>query len=362
MELHHDPDAPTGATAVLAVDGHDVVAAVRVGDDAGGVVAVDVAAPERVGRAEARMLVEAAMTLTPRAGDAPRSLMVSDALVRFEARRVGCAGALRGLLSPPGAEVPDAPSFAGAMSAFLPRCEVRERRMWLRAPEVRVAPDGGGGRVRIRLPREDEVMAEPVAAAADTALAVKARFGKAARGIDALSFDHGGVGLATGDVSGLAEGASGVVVLTPNFVVPDLLERERRTRAQASRRTRPEPADAVPFGSLDEVVAHECWHYLDAEVRVSGTDYVAFNAALGEALGVASLELALRGRERGAPPEWQVAHARLVEEVSAYAATNPREATAEMFSLWWCGRGGSSAVVATFGELVERVFPRVEPG
>ena len=240
---------------------------------------------------------------------------------------------------------------------FLPRCEVSERRIWLRAPEVRIVAANGDGGVRVRLPRDAEIMPEPVAAAADTALAVKARFGKAARGIDALSFDHGGVALAAGDVSGLAEGASGVVVLTPNFVVPDLLEAERRTRADASRRTRPAPADDVPFGSVDEVVAHECWHYLDAAIRVSGSRYVAFNAALGEALGVASLELALRGRERGAPPEWQAAHARLVDEVSAYAATNPREATAEMFSSWWCGRGGSSAVVATFGELVDQTFP-----
>jgi hypothetical protein len=82
---------------------------------------------------------------------------------------------------------------------------------------------------------------------------------------------------------------------------------------------------------------------------------VEFNAALGDALGVESLEHALRGRERGAPAEWQAAHAQLVRDVSNYAGTNPREATAEMFSLWWRG-DRASPVVARFGELVEQHF------
>jgi hypothetical protein len=105
------------------------------------------------------------------------------------------------------------------------------------------------------------------------------------------------------------------------------------------------------------VVAHECWHYLDAEIRVSGSAYVEFNAGLGDALGVASLELALRGREPGAPAEWRDAHARLVRDVSAYAGTSPREATAEMFGIWWCSPGPHAPVVERFGELVERYFP-----
>jgi hypothetical protein len=355
VELHRDPDAPTGATAVLAVDGRDVVGAIRVRGADGGVVALDVDLPERVGRAEARVLAEAALALADRPGAPPRNLVVSDPLVREEARRLGCGGALRGPLVP-GAAEGVLGSTATAVSVLLPTCDVREGRALFRPPDLRITDVGHRG-VRVRLPRNVELMAEPIAAAADTALAVKARFGRAAAGIDALSFDHGGVALATGDVSGLAEGASGVVVLTPNFVSADLLAEERRTRAQVNRRSRPAPADDVPCRAIDEVVAHECWHYLDAEIRVSGSDYVAFNAALGEALGVDSLELALRGRERDAPEPWRAAHARLVSEVSAYAATSPREATAEMFSRWWCGEGRSPGVVATFGELVERTFP-----
>ena len=48
---------------------------------------------------------------------------------------------------------------------------------------------------------------------------------------------------------------------------------------------------------------------------------------------------------------------RLVDEVSEYATTNPREATAEMFKLWWCRDGAPSPVVARFGELIEEFFP-----
>jgi hypothetical protein len=186
---------------------------------------------------------------------------------------------------------------------------------------------------------------------------VKTRFGRAASGIGGLSFDHGGEALATGAISGLAEGASGVVVLTPNFVGVDLLAGERLARAAAGWRMRPAPVSARPFRTLDGVVAHECWHYLDAEIRVSGTAYIEFNAALGGALGVDTLEHALRGRERDAPPEWRAAHERLVHDVSAYAGTNPREASAEMFSLWWSAPEPHPPVIARFGELVERYFP-----
>ena len=88
-----------------------------------------------------------------------------------------------------------------------------------------------------------------------------------------------------------------------------------------------------------------------------GTRVHRFNAALGDALGVGTLEHALRGRERDAPPEWRAAHERLVQDVSAYAGTNPREASAEMFSLWWTTPAPRPPVIERFGELVERYFP-----
>ena len=44
----------------------------------------------------------------------------------------------------------------------------------------------------------------------------------------------------------------------------------------------------------------------------------------------------------------------LVAEVSAYAAKNIDEVTAEMFRLWWCGPRPMSETVEVFGALVER--------
>ncbi|HEX5586639.1 MAG TPA: hypothetical protein VFZ17_04985, partial [Acidimicrobiia bacterium] len=358
VELHSDPTAPAGATRVLAVDGHDVVAQLSVPLESNGAVAIEVAAPERVRRGEARALLDAACELAAPGSSTP-VLLVSDELVRYEARVRGFTGGLRAPLAAQGAGDGVAPDtdLSIAVGGLLPLLDVRHRRALFRGPDLHVARDGRGV-LRVRLPRDTEVMAEPVAAAIDTALAVKTRFGRAASGIGGLSFDHGGEALATGAISGLAEGASGVVVLTPNFVGADLLAGERLARAEAGWRMRPAPATARPFRTLDAVVAHECWHYLDAEIRVSGTTYIEFNAALGEALGVDTLEHALRGRERDAPQAWRAAHERLTHDVSAYAGTNPREASAEMFSLWWTAPEPHAPVVARFGELVERYFPR----
>lgn len=43
-------------------------------------------------------------------------------------------------------------------------------------------------------------------------------------------------------------------------------------------------------------------------------------------------------------------------EVSAYATTNPSEATAELFKLWWCTRDDPPPIARFFGELLERYF------
>jgi hypothetical protein len=50
---------------------------------------------------------------------------------------------------------------------------------------------------------------------------------------------------------------------------------------------------------------------------------------------------------------------RIVQEVSAYATTNMREATAEMFMLWWCSRPDAppAPLVRRFGALVDRYYP-----
>lgn len=359
MELHEEAAAPDGTKRVLAVVGLDLVATITAATAAP--ADIDVLVPELVGRDEAQTLVDVGSDVVTGGGAAPARLRVSDPLVRFVARTRGFDGPLRGVLVRTEPEdsplIPAADAVAAQMAQLLAGTYVRQRRTLSGAIALRVDPPAGQ-RIRVRLPRDGSLMTEPAAAAVETLLAVKERFGRAASGVDAVSFDQGSEAITSGGIVGLAEGQSGVIALTPRFVSEDLLGAERRERVATGRRGNSAFANELPFASLDAVVAHECWHYLDAEIQVSGTAYVEFNAALGQALGVDSLEQALRGRDRGSPPEWQAAHARLVHDVSAYAGTSPREAGAEIFSAWWCNPESRAPVVARFGELVERIFPR----
>ena len=103
-------------------------------------------------------------------------------------------------------------------------------------------------------------------------------------------------------------------------------------KAQARR-----PAPAPPGGfALDGVVAHECWHVVEGQfVGRPLPGHVAFRREVGEYFGVETLEHVTHQLGTRAPPELQAATARLAAEVSGYATTNPLEATAELFKLWW---------------------------
>ncbi|MET0895010.1 MAG: hypothetical protein ABWY80_04075 [Acidimicrobiia bacterium] len=361
MELRPDPTAAPGARHVV-IDGDDVVGTTETElvDDAV-VTSIDVV--DLASDAAAAELLACVLGALP-ADDTTTSvrLRCSDDLVRQAARRDGFTASLRGQLERTAlrsgaartdTESGDLATLAAAVDQLLPDAAVAPRGGLFRSFELRATSNTMTATVR--LPRGTDLLAEPIAAAIDTMFAVKARFGRAASGITKISFDHGGDGLTSGNIAGIAEGASGSIALTPNFVASGLMI-EQRARWRAEGRARVARADDRPCANVDAVVAHECWHYLDAEVRTSGRAYVEFNASLGKALGVDSLELALRGRERDAPADWAAAYARLVNDVSHYAGTNPREAAAEMFSLWWMGRR-SSRIITRFGELVEQHFP-----
>ena len=189
--------------------------------------------------------------------------------------------------------------------------------------------------------------------AVDTAAAVLRRFPVE---VHRVSFEKATWGLETDRHAGVADPGVGMVYLHPGYVLA-----EERERALYERRAElpPDPSLMVaePYASVDETVAHELWHRIEAAShgpRAFGG--VEFHRQVGEALGVDTLEHALRGGAPGAPEPWRVAHQRLVREVSAYAATDPREAKAEMFKRWWSHRDDPSPVVARFGELVESYF------
>jgi hypothetical protein len=110
----------------------------------------------------------------------------------------------------------------------------------------------------------------------------------------------------------------------------------------------------APFNQIDATTAHEIWHQMDGAIEARRSmDGIDLRRRLGEALGVETLEQAVNGARPRSPERWKVAHARLVDEVSAYGATAPVEATAEMFKLWWCAVGEPTPIVRRFGELIE---------
>jgi hypothetical protein len=109
------------------------------------------------------------------------------------------------------------------------------------------------------------------------------------------------------------------------------------------------------FTALDGTVAHEAWHQIEAGFAARRlADRTELRHQLGLSLGVETLEQAIKGGHPRAPEHWRAAHVRLRQLVSPYAATNPVEATAEMFKLWWCRI--SNPVVDRFGELLQELF------
>ena len=344
-------------------DGEIRVAAVELSRRAGrDLVGVTVLTPLTIGRDGARALADALVEVGETTADGPPLVYVHDELVRAEARARGWTGGLRAPLTRPAGIDPAPPTDddprISAVAALLPGAGVRRGGFSRHMLTLKVASADGRTKIRLRMPDRADLMPETIASAADTTLAVKRRFGRMASGVRALAFDHGGGQFADGSVAGSAESGTGTIFLNPNLAFADDLVEQRRRAAAAGGRG----VSAVvppPFTALEGVTAHELWHNLDATIQSTPGQYVEFNRVLGEELGVATFEYALRGGEASAPPEWRAARTRIVHEVSVYATTNLREATAEMFKLWWCSRPEAPPppLVACFGALVDRFYP-----
>jgi hypothetical protein len=313
-----------------------------------GAVSLQLTAPLVIGR-DAAVAVVSALT-----GARVPVLDVGDELVRDAARRTGWTGALRGPLAAP-AGAPAPADVAAAVQALLPGTTVTRRGFGRRTLSLR-AVTTDGLRMKVKVPVRPDVVPELLAAALDVAFGVRRRFGRMASGVHTITIDDGAGAYDDHSTVGSAQSGTGTFFLDTSLACADAIDAQRRRLAgRAMVSARP----ARPWFAIDGVVAHEYWHNLDTTVVASPAVYLELNRGLGEELGVETFEHALRGREAGAPPAWRAALARIVTEVSPYATTNWREATAELFKLWWCRPldGPSSPLVACFGALLDRFYP-----
>jgi hypothetical protein len=210
----------------------------------------------------------------------------------------------------------------------------------------------------VSLPNRSDLMPEAVALAGDTTTSVLNRFPDQAFGVKFVHFDRATHGMKAGRHAGVTEGSAPSVHLNIGFVAAQEslgMWNKRASRPGGSTSARP----PSPFTAVDATLSHELWHKIESVFEAHHyTSSIAFRCQLGHHLGVETLEHAVKGGTANAPATWQAAHRRLIDEVSPYAATNRREATAELFKLWWCRAGATTPVVARFGELLDEFFPR----
>ncbi len=200
-------------------------------------------------------------------------------------------------------------------------------------------------------------MPEGVALAADTATAVFRRFPDQAAAVKFIYFDRSEYGLKTGRYGGVAQISVPSIHLNIGYVNVEAfieLVRQSAKRQQRSRSAGPR----APYTLVDTTVAHELWHQIERTFEVRHyAKAMQLRRQLGLHLGVETLEHAMKGDSPKAPSNWQAAYSQLAQEVSPYATTSAREATAELFKLWWCRSGPVSPLVSRFGELVDQMLP-----
>ena len=231
---------------------------------------------------------------------------------------------------------------------------------------VRMKIDTGTGRTfTLRVPDRTDLMPEGVARIADTAVSVVRRFPVEGGSIRHIAVDRSEWGLSKGRNSGVAELQQATIHLSMGHVLAYSsmeLHRQRATETEKAAQRRIEKhrvsgGTQLPFVAVDATTAHETWHLIEAVFEAKRfTQSVEFRRRIGHHLGVETLEQAVKGHERNAPDSWKAACGRLMDEVSPYATTNAREATAELFKAWWCRTGDVTPVVAEFGALLDEYF------
>jgi hypothetical protein len=255
----------------------------------------------------------------------------------------------------------DPTTLAAAVAALVPGVEVRARaagplRRLLRSAVAGVdavieldVDAAGRPPLRVVVPRRPDTAIEVLGRAVATTLAARVYLGASADHVVRMSIDRSSKGLVNRTSAGEAGHLHDTFHLNADFLVAGGTG-DDRFLASTNR--------------FEGTVVHEIWHVVEAGVEArSYRSTVEFRRRLGQSLGVETLERATRSWAPGASSDsaiWQAAVARLGAEVSDYATTNPKEATAEMFRLWWTVDEPSSTV-SLFGSLLPS-YIGVEPG
>ena len=364
-------DPATGAAAYAAFVDDVPVGSMVVRTDAKGTLMVTVDWLLLANRAQAGELLATIAELARHAGTATVIVDTVDELTRLVARAIGYTGGLRAPLrreldASVAAVEANAPQEPGAealrrdVAAFVPDLTIDVRgkgwaRLGGRPPKLIdvVASHAALRRpVTVRVPNRRDVIPEAVAEILDTAAGVLRRFPVE---IHRISCETGSYDLASGAHAGETYPGVGMVYLNASYLLADDFEREQRTWIEQNPGRRRRPFVSPPHSNIDGITAHELWHRIEDAYHQA--DWIAIHRALGAELGVETLEHALRGGSRDAPPTWQHGYQRVVTEVSYYATTNPREAKAEMFMLWWCRSGPPAPLVARFGAIIDAALP-----
>ncbi|HEX3425213.1 MAG TPA: hypothetical protein VHT30_03720 [Acidimicrobiales bacterium] len=345
------------------------------------VAVVDVPAEART--VQRRALLSAVLAHA-RAEGVPEVVLVADTdlLLRYDARALGFRGGLRQNLvwDGPASRVGVAPDlqdrFLAELRSLLPDVSVAvaHRSGWMRS----IARSASGERaevvsldaqhrlddhpLRVLAPLAADLMPEGVALSVDTALAIRRRFRPTVDRVR-LMMDHSLRLLVDGICAGEAT-QSRDIHITPAYALVGEMEALNAQLAARQRRTgtgSPSFRGTGPFTRVEAVVAHEFGHQIDFDLEGSRyRDTLELHRAVGAYFGVESLEQVIKGKEPKAPHEWRLAFARLAEEVSPYATTNPHEAKAELFSLWWCTPTSPPPVAEVYGEILRRFFPNAD--
>lgn len=306
------------------------------------------------------------------------SVATRDAHLRYELRRSGFDGPLRGHLSSPAGQrgasaispapasrpAPATPADAGERAATLARF-VQDVVPWatvtvgrssrvsqllaglaigqLQLLELDVRAGSARYPLRVRVPDRPDLQPEQVALAADVAATVIRRFPWVR--IFALSFDQGVSGLRSGKLGGYAlQQARSDLHVNGAYVLDEVV---------LPPREHPREPGFHPFTGrswIEDVVAHELWHAVEHDFEVRRfRDSMAFRQELGAPFGVATIEHVF-------DPGNEAARRRLAAEVSGYGTENRREATAELFTEWWLA-AEPRPVARLFGSLIDQYLP-----